>query len=349
MRSIEVICHDGSPLGIVPQTLWGDGYRIGLGGSEYLLITLCEAWAEAGHRVILYNNPHTTDRPNAKFEQRSVGSFDIDEQHDIVIAFRSPNPRVIVAKANLFVWLSCDQSTIGDFAKFSRCVNKIVCISEFHRQYFQVTYNIVDNVNVIDIPVRYQDFEQFEEDKIPNRFIFTSVPARGLDNLCRIWDKIIQEIPDASLAITSDYRLWGSECGAGNEQFRLRFLSKPNVLYFGALSRADYIKELMKAQVLLYPSNYDELFCVSVAEAQALGVYPVTSSTGALFTTNIGSVIVGSGDNPMLDRLFIERAVELVRNPELLQQAQDYIKQHALERFSLPVVMKKWNDVLEIE
>jgi glycosyltransferase involved in cell wall biosynthesis len=348
MRKVELVCTDGSPLGVVPQTLWGDEHRVGLGGSEYLLMTLCEAWAKQ-HNVILYNNPHTTNRPDAKFEQRSIADFDVNVQHDIVIAFRSPNARVVAAKANMTVWLSCDQQTIGNFANFATCVDKIVCISEFHKQYFQSTYGIVNNVNVIDIPVRYQDFTQFKEDKVKNRFIFTSVPARGLDNLCRIWSRIVDAIPDASLVITSDYRLWGKECGAGNEQFRTHFLSKPNVLYFGALDRASYLRELMKAQVCLYQSNYDELFCVSIAEAEALGVYPITSSTGALPTTNVGTVITGNGDDAGLDQLFIEQAVGTVRDQEFLKQVQEDVKQEASRRFALPVIMKKWDDVLEIK
>ena len=56
-----------------------------------------------------------------------------------------------------------------------------------------------------------QDFDKFfGEVKIKNRLIFTSVPGRGLDNLLRIYPTIENAIPDVSLAITSDYRLWGA-------------------------------------------------------------------------------------------------------------------------------------------
>jgi len=52
---IEILCNDGSPLGVTSKTVWGDNFRIGLGGAELALITLCEAWHERGDEVILYN------------------------------------------------------------------------------------------------------------------------------------------------------------------------------------------------------------------------------------------------------------------------------------------------------
>jgi glycosyltransferase involved in cell wall biosynthesis len=248
----------------------------------------------------------------------------------------------------MIVWLSCDQSTIGNFTNFASCVDKIVCISEFHKLYFQSTYNIdVNKMSVIDIPVRYQDFEQFHEEKIKNRFIFTSVPARGLDNLHRIWGKIVEAVPDASLAITSDYRLWG--VGPSNEQFRTAWLRKPNILYFGAMDRASYIREVMKAQICLYQSSYDELFCVAISECEALGVYPITSSTGALPTTNMGTVIEGNGDSTGLDQVFLDNALELVRDEERLKQLQEEVKQKSLERFSIQNILSQWDRVLEIQ
>jgi len=48
---IDILVSDGSPVGITSKTLWGDAQRIGLGGSEYALVTMCEEWTKAGHEV----------------------------------------------------------------------------------------------------------------------------------------------------------------------------------------------------------------------------------------------------------------------------------------------------------
>ena len=335
---IDFLCFDGSPLGCSLKDLWGEGRRgIGTGGSEYLMLTLCEEWHKAHHEVVLYNNPLMTD--GSPFEQRSIGSFDPNADRDVLIVFRTPNPYSLVAKG-LKVWLSCDQATIGDFRSFAGTVHKIVCISPRHAEYFAQNYGIT-NTNVIDIPVRMHDFDTIgEADKVENRLIFTSVPARGLDELFKVYPIIQQAIPKVSLAITSDYRLWG--CGAGNEMFRNRWAGTSNVQFFGALPREKYIIELLKADILLYPSVYDELFCVSVAESQYAGAYPITSSSGALPTTNMGMVLAETPPH----RIYADRTIELLRNRDELKRLQDEVKQKALERFSPERILKQWDELI---
>ena len=55
--SIDILCNDGSPLGTHYSDIYGENGRIGLGGAELALHTLCDGWTEVGHRVRLYNNP----------------------------------------------------------------------------------------------------------------------------------------------------------------------------------------------------------------------------------------------------------------------------------------------------
>ncbi|MCK4814144.1 hypothetical protein KA005_00115, partial [bacterium] len=201
--------------------LWGSGRRgIGVGGSEYALLTLCEGWHNAGHRVRLYNDP--LDPRGSPFGQFPIEEFDHqDKGRDVIITFRTPNEKAIVS-TGLKVWLSCDQYTIEDYAKFAPTMDKIVCISDFHKDYFARFYNIQDAI-AIDLPVRTQDFADMNVKKIPNRLIFTSVPDRGLGYLRDSWMAIKTAIPDASLVITADYRLWGLH-EPRNERFRAHWI-----------------------------------------------------------------------------------------------------------------------------
>lgn len=337
---IHILCTDGSPLGVTLKDLWGKGNRgIGLGGSEYALLTLCEEWHKRGDEVVLFNNPTTPD--GSPFEQRRIAEYDPNEKRDVLIIFRSPNDRSVITTNCLKVWWSCDQQTIGDFTRFSSTVDKIVCISPRHAHFFKDIYGI-KNTTVIDIPVRMDDYDSIEKpERIKNRLIFTSVPARGLDNLWRIYPIIQKEIPDVSLAITSDYRLWG--VGASNEHFRSRWLSRSNVLFFGALPRERYILEQLKAQILLYPSNYDELFCVAVSESQYAGVYPITSNTGALPTTNMGTVLSLNADDPHNDRAYADATISLLNDAVGLERAQRAVHQLAKERFNPQKILARWD------
>jgi glycosyltransferase involved in cell wall biosynthesis len=300
---------------------------------------MCEEWHKAGHEIILYNNPITPE--GSPFEQRNLSSFNPLEFRDVLIVFRSPNSRAMGARG-LKIWWSCDQQTIGDFAGFAGSVDKIVCISPRHAQYFSQTYGI-NNTIVIDIPVRINDFDEMARiEKIPNRLIFTSVPGRGLDNLYHIYSHIVRAIPDISLAITSDYRLWGVP--PSNELFISQWSGMPNTLFFGALKRREYIEELLKSQITIYPCNYDELFCVSIAESQYAGSYPITSACGALSTTNMGTILDCDANSRGNDRIYVEEVVRMLNDVEGLKLAQELVYQKAKERFNPSRILDEWDE-----
>ena len=336
---LDILTNDGSPLGVTSKTIWGDHNRIGVGGAELALLTMCEEWTKAGHEVILYNDPWEANA--SPFQQLPISAFNSKGDRDALIIFRSPNLRSIPVDNCLKVWWSCDQQTVGDFKSFSETVDKIVCISPFHQEYFASTYGIT-NTMFIDLPVRLGDFESLKEEKVRNRVIFTSVPARGLMNLARMWPRIKKSVPDASLVITSDYRLWGVQ-QASNETFKLKFLMMDGVEYLGAVPRIKLIEELLKAELFLYPSNYDELFCIACSEAQCAGAYPITSTKGALPTTNMGTLYAVNAEDVRNDTTFVEGAVEFLNNPDKDKLKWD-IQELAVTRFSPERILGEWNE-----
>ena len=104
------------------------------------------------------------------------------------------------------------------------------------------------------------------------------------------------------------------------------------------------IEEQLKAQIHLYPSVYPELFCVSVAESEVAGAYPITTAEGALATTNMGEVINADAANHMNDRLFIDKTIKLLSDQEKLKSLQDEVKLKAIERFSPDTILRQWSE-----
>jgi len=334
---IDILAVHGSPLGVTLKTLYGEDGHMGVGGAELALLTLCEAWAKEGHDVTLYNNPYQPiDVP---FKQRQLNFFNPQEDRDVIIAFRAPN-RYMQSCKGLRVWWSTDQCTIGDYREFATQVDRIVCISLNHQNYFKKTYGIENSI-LIDLPVRLNDYVQSLE-KIPNRLIFTSVPARGLDILANYWMDIKHEVPDASLVITSDYRLWGC-FDAGNEQFRVKWIGKPDVNFIGAIPRRQLCMEQLQAEVLAYPCNYDELFCYTVAEACVAGTYPITSAIGAIPTTSFGTSLDGDPTSSVWKSAFISAIVDFLMDKEKEYKGA-MIKKLAWDRYSPKVIVQKWQD-----
>jgi glycosyltransferase involved in cell wall biosynthesis len=340
---LHVLANDGSPLGVTTKSIWGQDGRFGVGGAELAILTLCEGWQERGYDVTFYNNPN--EGGASSFKQKTLGEFDPSEDRDVLIIFRSPNERVRGAKGKR-VWFSTDQFTVGNFATFSQEVEKIVTISPFHDKYFRDMYGIF-NTTVIDLPVRINDYKSRSHDhkKQSKKCIYTSVPDRGSVALRAAWALIHREVPEASLVLTSDWRLWNPEIDQSVIlPWKLPFASLPNVSYIGAVKRDELIQHQLEADLLLYPCTYDELFCITVAEAQVAGAIPITSKFGAVETTNeFGVQIPGIPTEPVFVEAFVDAAVRRLQYP-YLREEQIEMQQKAEERFSLDRILQQWED-----
>jgi glycosyltransferase involved in cell wall biosynthesis len=332
---IHVLARDGSPLGVSEMSVSGDDGRTGVGGAELTILTLCRCWHDKGHDVTLYNNPVTGS--SSVFKQKMVDEFIPSDERDVLIVFRSPNPLVDGAKGKK-IWFSCDQFTIDNFSEFAGKVDKIIGISPFHAEYFKTMYGI-RNMQVIDIPVRDWEYQKTEKKK--NSCIFTSVPDRGLLQLAPVWDRIVSEVPDATLTITSDWSLWtGCDVSSYVQPYRLAWAGKKNVTYRGAIKRSDLIKIQSEAEYHLYPCIYDELFCISVAESQVAGAIPITSRTGAIETTNrFGCKVDGNPTSPEFISKMAETFIELSKTPHV------DIRDNAIKEFGVGRILDEWEKV----
>lgn len=338
-RIIHVLCNDGSPLGVTEKTLRGEDGRLGVGGAELALLTMCSAWNFYGNDVTLYNDPK--EGGASSFKQKTLDEFDPQEDRDILIVFRSPNRRIDGAKGKK-IWWSCDSYTVDDFREFRGHVEKVVCISQHHAKYFKDMYGITDAIP-IDLPVRTWEYER-NSLKIPKRCIFTSMPDRGVMELHAAWPRIHAEVPGASLVITSDWRLWADWCTEEQiRHFKLAYALHPNVIYRGAVPRRDLVRIQQEADIHLYPCVFEEQFCISVAESQVAGVLPITSDAGALPTTNMGRVIHGNPQDPRWQDVFVKNVVELLTDPKL-EQKQEYVREASRKRFSVETILNRWEE-----
>lgn len=339
---ISILTVGGSPQLISEKTIFGDGVQLGVGGAELTILTLCKAWTEAGHDVTLYNNPREVGA--SCFKQANEKDFDPDEDRDILLYFRGPNPRGLKAKGKK-IWFSTDQYTIGSYTDLAKEVDKIVTISSFHAEYFKKQYGI-ENTTVIDIPVRDWEYTDVVE-KDPMQVLFCSVPERGLMELVPIWKLITDEVPEAQLYITSDHRLWDASVPVNSTmKYRMAFAEFESVHYLSVVNRKDLIDLQMRSSIHLYPNQYSELFCIACAECQYAGAYPITSGVGALATTNMGFIAQHHPATPEGQHEMASAVVNYLKHPAVLQYMSGYIKELAHNRFSVETALESWDEVL---
>jgi glycosyltransferase involved in cell wall biosynthesis len=335
---IHFLCSSGSPTGLVPADIYGRG----VGGAELAMMTLTEKLASRNHEVVVYNNPHRVGTYDG-VRYAPVSEFRPDEDRDAVILYRTPHPSFKACKGRKVFW-SCDQYTTGNFVHdiFDHA-ERIVCISPRHAEFFQKHYQLAENdprVMVVNLGVRTQDYPKGVE-KIPGRMIYCSVPARGLMNLHAMWPKIREKVPEAQLVITSDYRLWGA--GPEDHQYRLSYMGLPGITYLGNIPRKDLCIEQLRAEMMVFPNEYDELFCISCAECAYARALPITSVVGALDTTNrFGVRIEGNPRSENFRSDFVRHVAWAYNNPLDADVMRDTCKLHALTDFNWDALVLIW-------
>ncbi len=365
---IDIYCRDGSPLKITPPMIYGRG----VGGAELSMMTWAETMAARGHQVRVYNNPDTAgDYDDVSYLPQD--DFEPRYNRDVLIVYRSPTPDVKNIRSRVKIHWSTDQYTMGNYATdIVPFVDKVICISPYHMADYQsrlvealssgkwpmenwspdwevVKDNAVnaplDKITHIDLGVRLQDYP-LEMEKVLNRFIFCSVPDRGLTVIRQIWPQIKEALPDATLVITSDYRLWGSH--PGNSTHRLNLLGCDGIVFLGAIERHELARHQAQAQTHLFPCLYKELFCISAAECQAVGAYPITPDIGALQTTNEwGTILQGDAMDPAWQKMYIDIVIAMALDQDRLKELQLASIKGARQRFDWERICDEWEGVIE--
>lgn len=264
--------------------------RAPLGGAEAAFLTLAEALAARGHRIMVRN------RCAAPLTHNGVDwaplASGLPDSCDLYIANRGHRLIGLVPRARrrLF-WIH----NPGSYLRKHRYVHAlwryrpvIVTAGRYHAG--TVPWWMPSGGRVV---IPYALPEEFRhapalDHPPPPRAIFTSNPLRGLDWLMEVWThRIHPALPQAELYLYSGPRVYGAT-GDKKAAEMNRVLSRADALGSKAirrlapLPRAGLIAALRGARAMLYRGDPGETFCLAVAEAQALGLPAVVQPLGSL-------------------------------------------------------------------
>jgi glycosyltransferase involved in cell wall biosynthesis len=183
--------------------------------------------------------------------------------------------------------------------------DRILVLSNWHKEFFLRCYSpggtsIIDPDKVI-VTRNGIDLSRFEgsEPRNPHRAIYSSSPDRGLLTALECWPRIREQVPDAELHVFYGFGNWEpmarhmAAMGAPEGEQELKMIahlkallkSTPGVVFRDRVSQSELAREFMKAGVWAYPTWFSETSCITAMEAQAAGMYIVTSPIAALNET----------------------------------------------------------------
>ncbi len=277
----------------------------GMGGSEESVVYLSREMAKLGYEVTVYNE---CDEPyidpveyvdgKAKTENGRVvqgkavryepwRKFDPRDTFDTLIVWRSPDVAKELIRQNVKankllvdVHDVLSEDYVTDLPNVTYMVK-----SQFHRHLYD--YLPDDKFRIIGNGIKTDQFNPGK--KTPHSVMYTSAYYRGLETLLKLWPRVREQVPDATLDVAYGWQSWLELEGENDFYHRvsklLEDLKDQGVTHHDRLSHVDLAKLMDKTQVWAYPTEFTEIHCITALKAQQARCYPVTTNVAALQET----------------------------------------------------------------
>ena len=262
-----------------------------VGGAENAFVSLVEELAKLNFEVVVYNNIKTTTRINGVHWKKLNDDLD-HEKFDILVINRGDNFLNFKKECKRrFFWIHNPAQYLIKWRYLSKLYFNPATII-FSSNYHFSTYPIwAPHGKKVVIPYGVDNFI-FENQitKFPRNktAIFTSNPLRGLDWLLDRWEyEIHPQSPESNLELFTGSKTYGS-FGLKHEKEmkpilnRAKKLERKGVTVNEPVTRGKLIEKLKRARLFLYKGSKDETFCMSIAEAQTVGLPSVAMDLGCM-------------------------------------------------------------------
>jgi GR25 family glycosyltransferase involved in LPS biosynthesis len=259
-------------------------------GTEWALRNLAEAFASLGHAVFITGEIVQENALNGV-----IYTKDYNVHSDILIALNYTHYIDLISEDSYdksYFWIHNTDPFFYNYYKgenvpslqdrvFSHPKFKsVICVSKYHKEEFEKRFFGVPSIMLYNA-VKRIDVSRINKSRIKDSYIYVSHAERGLEEILTHWRQILYHRPESSLYIVTPK--YGE--GYYEKHFSHVTSTYKNVYYHGSMSKDDLISFAGSKHYWLYPSNYDETFCVAAVEMQMLGLIPITRFRAALKET----------------------------------------------------------------
>lgn len=319
----------------------------GVGGSETYIIEMAKWIQKSGkfQTIVFCNTPEGNEEifENTIYKPLSSYYKFINTTYVntcIVSRFSEYLPVTFKGFSENVYFVVHDLTPSGIIIPIDKKLKNVFCLTEWHVDYFT---NIFPQLKSITIPFYYGIDDRFKniatdkniilDNKIKNKFIYSSFPNRGLLQLLQMWPKIIEYLPTSTLHIYSDINnKWSNDVEPEKMQ-QIRDLltimsdSKFGIYYHGWVSKQELAEAWLTSDIWFYPCTFMETFCLTALEAASSKTFVVTNDLAALQNTtgNRGCIIKGDPttsewQQEALDKLFFYMTINNDDKQRLINQ-----------------------------
>ena len=266
----------------------------GMGGSESMIVELASNLHRQGnfHVVVFCNCLKEETFNDVRYIPIShmFGILNTHFIHTCIISRYSEYLPVITKSnvENIFL-MAHDVAFSGNVITINQKLKGVICLSPWHADHIAAQYpELKPLIRLIGHGIDISQLQPTKKD--PYKFIYSSLANRGLYELLLMWPKLVAFNSAVSLHIYSDI---GSHYMLETfadlmEKIKELINTMPNIVYHGYVSKQILYDGWKTAGIWLYPTSFQETFCVTALEAAASKTLAITTNLAGLQHT-VGS------------------------------------------------------------
>jgi FkbM family methyltransferase len=315
----------------------------GVGGSETYIIEMARYIKKyTNYEVVVFCNCEQSEIfEGVKYlplHQFLKYASELEIEHCIISRFAEYIPVAIRGYIKNIHLVIHDLTMSGNIIPVHSKIKNVFCLTEWHKRYFLERFSQFTNVSYgFHYGIDFTHFQYRNEPKINNSFIYSSFPNRGLLVLLRMWPRILNRYPDATLNIFCDMNNHWSNTNFPEEMNIIRGLlpdlQNKGVTNHGWVSKATLGQYWRQSQIWFYPCKFKETFCLTALEAALSKTFAITNNLASLEDTvgNRGVSIEGDVMEDEWQNKTFEVICEYMDNPEKMNEYIDKNYEWALE------------------
>lgn len=312
----------------------------GMGGSEEAVLYLSKELVKLGFTVFVYGE---LEKEIIKDGVVWVpwNRFDTRDTFDTLIIWRQPQLASQLKARQIFIDMhdALPEKIVAPHPNATYL---------FKSQYHKDLYPKVKKYHIIPNGVLTSQFNGTISKK-PYSIIYPSAYYRGAEILLKCWPEIKKQVPEANGVIAYGWQSWVN--AEGEDRFYQRMVKKfaeakdLDLVEVGRLSHEDLAKEYLKAKVWTYPTEFNEIFCITAVKAALAGCKSVITDVAALKETGGPGASMIETDTIYSDeyaqKLFIDETVKALKAEHDPTEQIKWAK-----KFDWKNVARQWAEVI---
>lgn len=174
---------------------------------------------------------------------------------------------------------------------------------------------------------------------------------RGIDILLKLWPKVLDKFPDATLHCCYGWELFDK--GYANNPERMAWKEKINklmeqkgIVHHGRVSKSELEAIRKKCGIWAYPTYFGETCCITALDCQKDGVVPVTMDYAGLSeTVQSGIKVKGDIYDPEVREEYLQALLGMMGDEKIWWEEKEKGIEFAQE-WTWDNVAKKWEEYL---